>query len=114
MLPPFSFPNPVPAGEGHEAGVGLQPFSINTGNTTENIFNFLVGVQVKDNRKSVLPKPLVLFFSVAGATELGAAAQKICADSRGGLIVASTHDSTGLKHAFAGSTAEHMSSVVFT
>ena len=50
-------------------------------------------------------------FSVAGATELGAPAQKICDyahDHDVDLIIASTHGSTGLKHAFVGSTAEHI------
>ena len=50
-------------------------------------------------------------FSVAGATELGAPVEKICDyahDHDVDLIIASTHGSTGLKHAFVGSTAEHI------
>ena len=49
--------------------------------------------------------------SVAGATELGPPAETICKyanDHDVDLIIASTQGSTGLKHAFLGSTAAHI------
>ena len=50
-------------------------------------------------------------FRVAGATKVGAPAEKICDyahENDVDLIIASTQGSTGLKHAFVGSTAEHI------
>ena len=50
-------------------------------------------------------------FSVAGTTKVGAPAETICDYAHEhdmDLIIASTQGSTGLKHAFVGSTAEHI------
>ncbi|MEP6698856.1 MAG: universal stress protein [Verrucomicrobiota bacterium] len=50
-------------------------------------------------------------FSAAGTTKVGAPAETICDYAHEhdvDLIIASTQGSTGLKHAFVGSTAEHI------